>query len=88
MKTIQITENGGAEVLGFEEVNTPQPSEGEVLVKVAAVGVNFIDIYRREGIYPVSLPHIPGSEAAGVVEAVGEGVSEVQVGAARGGRGF
>ena len=88
MIAIQITENGGAEVLGLEEVNTPQPSEGEVLVKVEAVGVNFIDIYRREGLYPVSLPHIPGSEAAGVVEAVGEGVSEVQVGERVAGVGF
>ena len=45
-----------------------------MLVKVEAVGVNFIDIYRREGVYKVALPHIPGTEAAGVVEAVGEGV--------------
>ena len=73
MKAIQITENGGAEVLELRDVDAPQPSKGEVLVKVEAAGINFIDIYRREGLYPVSLPHIPGSEAAGVVEAVGDG---------------
>ncbi len=80
MNAIQITENGNADVLELREVDAPQPDKGEVLVKVEAAGLNFIDIYRREGHYPVSLPHIPGSEAAGVVEAVGEGVSEVEVG--------
>ncbi len=80
MNAIQITENGNADVLQLREVDTPQPGKGEVLIKVEAAGLNFIDIYRREGLYPVSLPHIPGSEAAGVVEAVGEEVTEVQVG--------
>lgn len=88
MNAIQITENGGADVLALREVNAPRPAQGEALVKVEAAGVNFIDIYRREGLYPVSLPHIPGSEAAGVVEAVGEGVTAVQVGDRVAGVGF
>ena len=88
MNAIQISENGGADVLELREVNTPQPDKGEVLVKVEAAGLNFIDIYRREGLYPVSLPHIPGSEAAGVVEAVGEEVAEVEAGDRVAGVGF
>ena len=88
MKAIQITENGGAEVLELRDVDAPQPSKGEVLVKVEAAGINFIDIYRREGLYPVSLPHIPGSEAAGVVEAMGDGVTEVEAGDRVAGVGF
>ena len=66
---------GGPEVLQFQDVPRPEPGAGQVLVKVEAVGVNFIDIYRREGVYKVALPHVPGTEAAGTVEAVGEGVS-------------
>ena len=74
MNAIQMQKNGGPEVLELQDVSRPEPKAGEVLVKVEAVGVNFIDIYRREGVYKVALPHIPGTEAAGVVEAVGEGV--------------
>ena len=88
MNAIQITENGNANVLQLKEVETPQPDKNEVLVNVEAAGLNFIDIYRREGIYPVSLPHIPGSEAAGVVEAVGEEVTEVRAGDRVAGIGF
>ncbi len=74
MNAVQMQKNGGPEVLQLQEVPRPEPGAGEVLVKVEAVGVNFIDIYRREGVYKVPLPHIPGTEAAGTVEAVGEGV--------------
>lgn len=80
MKAIRIHEKGGPEVLTYEEVPTPQPGPGEVLIKVAAAGVNFIDIYYRTGIYPVATPYIPGEEAAGIVEAVGEGVTEFKPG--------
>ena len=80
MKAIRVHEKGGPEVLTYEEVPTPQPGPGEVLIKVAATGVNFIDIYYRTGIYPVATPYIPGDEAAGVVEAVGEGVTEFKAG--------
>ncbi len=80
MNAIQIDKNGGPEVLQFKDVPRPEPKAGEVRVKVEAVGVNFIDIYRREGVYKVALPHIPGTEAAGTVEAVGEGVSNLKSG--------
>ena len=67
-------------MLKLEERPTPTPGPGQVLVKVAAAGVNFIDIYQRLGWYKAPLPAIPGNEGAGVVEAVGEGVTEVAVG--------
>jgi NADPH:quinone reductase len=63
-----------------EEVETPDPAEGEALVRLDAIGVNFIDVNQRSGAYPISLPFTPGTEGAGVVEAVGPGVSEVSPG--------
>jgi len=80
MKAVRIHENGGAEVLRYEEVATPAPGAGEALVKIEAVGVNFIDIYFRLGLYKAALPITLGQEAAGVVEAVGPGVTEVRPG--------
>ena len=80
MKSIRIHENGGAEVLRYEEVATPAAGAGEALVKIDAVGVNFIDIYFRLGLYKAALPITLGQEAAGVVEAVGAGVTEVRPG--------
>ncbi len=80
MNVIQLDKNGGPEVLQLKNVPRPEPKAGEVLVQVEAVGVNFIDIYRREGVYKVALPHIPGTEAAGTALAVGQGVSELNVG--------
>ena len=80
MKAIVVQEVGGPEVLRAEEVAMPEPAAGQVRVKVAAAGVNFIDVYDRKGIYPVKPPFIPGREAAGVVDAVGPGVSELRVG--------
>jgi NADPH2:quinone reductase len=71
MKAIQITQTGGPEVLTLAELPIPSPKAAEVLVKVHASGVNFIDIYYREGRYKAELPFIDGQEAAGVVEAVG-----------------
>ncbi len=78
MKAIRIHEQGGPEVLRYEEVPVPAPGEGEARIKVEAAGVNFIDIYQRTGLYRVSLPFTPGSEAAGVVDAVGPGVTDVK----------
>lgn len=75
MNAVQIDQNGGPEVLQLRDLPQPEPGAGAVLVRVEAVGVNFIDIYRREGIYKVSLPHIPGTEAAGTVAAVGADVT-------------
>lgn len=80
MKAIRVYQNGGPEQLKFEETERPQPGPGEVLVKIHAAGVNFIDIYHRTGLYPLPFPFTPGLEAAGLVEAVGENVDTVSVG--------
>lgn len=71
MRAIQITEHGGPDVLTPVELDVPVPGPGEVLVRTGAVGVNYIDTYFREGVYARELPFVPGSEGAGVVEAVG-----------------
>lgn len=80
MKAIRIAETGGPEVLRLDEVPMPEPGEGLARVKLEASGVNFIDIYHRSGQYKLSLPMTLGGEAAGVVDAVGPGVTEVRVG--------
>ena len=82
MKAIRVHEFGGPEVLKLEEVATPKPSAGEVLVRIHAAGVNPYDTYMRAGTYAVkpALPYTPGSDGAGVVEAVGEGVKKVKRG--------
>src|SRR5574340_615180 len=77
---IRFHETGGPEVLRWEEVEVPAPSAGEARVRHHAVGLNFIDAYHRSGLYPVLLPSGIGVEGAGVVEAVGPGVSDVAVG--------
>jgi len=77
---IRIHRNGGPDVLVWEEVPVPAPGPGEARVRQRAVGVNFIDVYQRTGLYPVALPAVLGQEAAGVVEAVGPGVTELAVG--------
>ncbi len=75
MKAIQIQENGGPEVLQLAELPIPVPGPGQVLIRVEAIGVNFIEIYFRKGIYKSALPFTPGSEAAGTVEELGQGVT-------------
>jgi NADPH2:quinone reductase len=80
MKAIRVEEYGGADKLLYRDAEQPAPKAGEALVRVEAIGVNYIDIYHRTGLYPLPLPFTPGSEAAGTVEAVGEGVSEIEVG--------
>ncbi|MEL6830126.1 MAG: quinone oxidoreductase [Pseudomonadota bacterium] len=77
---IQITETGGAEVLKKVAIQARQPGPGEALVRQTAVGLNFIDTYHRSGLYPVKLPFVPGTEGAGIVEAIGEGVDTINVG--------
>ena len=79
-KAIRIHETGGPDVLRFEEVDVGAPGPGQARVRHTAIGVNFIDTNIRKGLYGVSLPSGLGAEAAGVVEAVGEGVSEVEPG--------
>ena len=80
MRAIQIKTTGGPEVMELVELPTPKPGAGQVLVKIEASGVNFIDTYLREGRYPAELPFIPGQEAAGTVVALGGGVSGFAVG--------
>lgn len=80
MQAIRVHTVGGPEALVWEEVPMPQPGPGQARVRMHAVGVNFIDIYHRTGLYPLGTPFTPGQEGAGVVDAVGEGVTEVQVG--------
>ena len=80
MKAVRFHQCGGPEVLTYEDVPAPTPRPGEVAVAIKAIGLNYIDTYHREGLYPVELPCIPGMEAAGVVARVGEGVQGVQEG--------
>jgi NADPH2:quinone reductase len=80
MQAIQVQRTGGPEVLIPTEVEQPQPGPGEVRVQVTAIGVNFIDVYHRTGLYPMPLPLILGAEGAGRVNAVGPGVETVKAG--------
>ncbi len=80
MEAIRIYENGPPEVMKLETVPVPEPGEGQVLVKISAAGLNFIDVYHRLGGYPLPLPFTPGMEGAGVVEAIGPGVTELRPG--------
>ncbi len=80
MRAIQVSTNGGPEVLSLESLPDPSPALGEVVIDVAAAGVNFLDIYQRRGLYPVATPYVPGMEGAGVVSAVGEAVKSFNVG--------
>jgi len=80
VKAIRVTQPGGPEAMEYVEIDSPTPGPGEAVVRVEAAGVNYIDVYHRTGLYPLPIPFTPGSEAAGVVEAIGEGVTEVRVG--------
>ena len=80
MRAIRVHENGGAEVLRLETIPDPVPGPGQVLVRLGAIGVNFIEVYQRRGLYKVAMPFVPGEEGAGTVEALGAGVEDVRVG--------
>ena len=80
IKAIQMTETGGPEVLIYRDVELGSPKPGEVQVRHSAIGINYIDTYHRSGLYPVPLPFTPGTEAAGQVVAVGEGVTQFKAG--------
>ena len=80
MKAIRVQEVGAPDVLQIEDLAVPEPGAGEARVKIEVAGVNFIDTYHRRGWYPMPLPFTPGVEGAGIVDAVGEGVTEVAVG--------
>lgn len=80
MYAIRVHQFGGPDALAYEEVPQPEPGAGEVRLKVEAAGVNFIDIYHRTGQYKAALPITPGSEAAGIIDAVGAGVTDFKPG--------
>lgn len=80
MKAIQIQEIGGPEVLQLVDLPIPQPGPGQVLMRVEATGVNYIEVYFRKGVYKASLPFTPGSEAAGTIEELGPGVTGFSTG--------
>jgi NADPH2:quinone reductase len=79
MKAIQVSSPGGAEALQYVDVPMPVPKAGEALVRIEAIGVNYVDVYHRSGLYPMPLPFIPGSEAAGTIEETGERVAWAMV---------
>jgi NADPH2:quinone reductase len=80
MRAIVVDQPGAAEVLQYRDAPEPTPGAGQVLVRTAAAGVNFIETYQRDGTYPMSFPYIPGAEGAGTITAVGTGVSGLSVG--------
>jgi NADPH2:quinone reductase len=80
MKAIRVHQPGGPEVMQLEDIPTPTPGEGQALVRLVASGVNFIDTYKRSGLYPVQTPFTLGEEGAGLVEAIGPGVLSVTPG--------
>ena len=77
---IVVREAGGADVLHWEPVEVGRPQRGQIRLKHTAIGVNFLDVYHRSGLYPEPMPLVPGVEAVGIVEEVGAGVSDVAVG--------
>jgi len=79
-KAIRVHEYGGPEKLSYDDIELAEPGDGEVRIRHSAIGLNFIDTYHRSGLYPTDLPMGLGSEAAGVVDALGAGVSELEVG--------
>ncbi|HYJ36340.1 MAG TPA: alcohol dehydrogenase catalytic domain-containing protein, partial [Rhizomicrobium sp.] len=80
IKAIRFEKTGGSDVLQYVDYDLPPPAAGQVQVRHTAIGVNFIDIYHRTGLYPLPLPSGLGSEAAGTVAAVGEGVTNFTIG--------
>ena len=80
MKAMRIHQHGGPEVLVYEDVAAPEPGPGEAVVQIEASGLNYIDTYHRDGLYPVELPCTPGMEAAGIVARVGAGVTDIKEG--------
>src|SRR3990167_4189634 len=79
-RAIRIAAQGGPDVMKLESISLPEPAAGEALVRQTVAGINYLDVYHRCGIYPLPLPTGIGSEAAGVVERVGAGVTEVEPG--------
>jgi NADPH2:quinone reductase len=80
MKAVRVHRYGGPEVLTYEDIPSPEPQAGEARIKIAASGLNFIDVYQRTGLYPLKTPFTLGMEGAGSVDAIGQGVTEVKPG--------
>src|SRR5215813_15109281 len=80
MQAIRVAHYGGPDVLHVVDVEAPDPGFGQVLVDVAAIGVNYVDTYQRSGTYQVPLPFLSGVEGAGIVAALGDGVTDLEVG--------
>ncbi len=80
MKAIRIQKVGGPEAMRLEDVAVPEPGPGEARIRMEAIGVNFIDVYHRTGLYPAPIPFTPGMEGAGVIDAVGGNLEDVRVG--------
>ena len=80
MRAIRVNETGGPEVLAFETIDDPEPGPGEALVRMEAIGLNFLEVYHRTGLYKTAVPFTPGSEGAGTVVAIGDGTTNVAVG--------
>src|SRR5436189_6439560 len=80
MKAVRVQKYGGPEVLTMDEIPLPEPTQGEARVKIEAIGLNYIDVYQRTGLYPIQTPFTLGMEGAGIVDAVGAGVNEVKPG--------
>lgn len=80
MKAIVIHQTGGSEVLKYEEISKPILVGGDLLIRAQSIGINFIDVYHRQGVYPLPLPFTPGLDGAGIVEEIGDGVTNLAVG--------
>src|ERR1044071_9359698 len=79
-KAVRFHKQGGPEVMQYEDVQVPDPGPGQARIRHTAIGVNFVDIYQRSGLYPMQMPATGGNEGAGVVEAVGPGVKDLKKG--------
>src|SRR3569832_48298 len=80
-KAVRYHKQGGPEVLQVDDVQVGEPGDGQARIRHTAIGVNFVDTYQRSGLYPMQLPMVAGNEGAGVVEAVGSGVTDLKAGA-------
>src|ERR671918_2167341 len=79
-KAVRFHKQGGPEVMQYEDVQVGDPAPGQPRIRHTAIGVNFVDTYQRSGLYPMQLPQVAGNEAAGVVEAIGQGVTDLKPG--------
>src|SRR5262249_21679776 len=79
-KAVRLHKQGGPEVMQYEDVQVGDPGPGQARIRHTAIGVNFVDVYQRSGLYPMQLPQVAGNEGAGVVEAVGPGVTDLKAG--------